>query len=123
MDCNPTENKYIDPIQYRYQQERICHWDQVAPQKANPKRSGVYYQRLIEHYYKFFIPPGKRILELGCGHGDLLSSQQPSIGVGIDFSRRMIQHAKKSTPNLPLLRPMRTKLNLKKNSISSYFQI
>ena len=103
MNCNPTGNKYIDPTQYRYQQERIYHWNKVAPQKANPKRTGVYYQRLLEHYYKFFIPPGKRILELGCGHGDLLCSLQPSIGVGVDFSPRMIQHAKKRYPQLAFI--------------------
>jgi len=103
IDCNPMGNQYIDPVQYRYQQERINHWDQVSPQKANPKRPGVCYQRLIEHYYKFFIPSGKRILELGCGHGDLLSSLKPSVGVGIDFSRKMIQRAKKKHPQLAFI--------------------
>ncbi|CAB1059581.1 Glycosyltransferase [Olavius sp. associated proteobacterium Delta 1] len=93
----------IDPAQYRYQQERIIHWDQVAPKKANPKRPGFYYQQLVEHYYKFFIPSGKRILEFGCGHGDLLSSLQPSVGVGVDFSHKMIQSAKKKHPRLTFI--------------------
>ena len=36
-------------------------------------------------FMQFLIPPGKRVLELGCGRGDLLAALKPSYGVGIDF--------------------------------------
>ena len=40
------------------------------------------------------ISPGQRILEIGCGMGDLLASLQPGHGVGVDFSPEMIQRAR-----------------------------
>lgn len=44
---------------------------------------------------KEIIPKGKRVLELGCGNGHVLDSLQPSVGVGIDISTKMILEAKK----------------------------
>jgi SAM-dependent methyltransferase len=48
----------------------------------------------------FLIPPGKRVLELGCGRGDLLASLRPAYGVGIDFSPRTIASARTLNPEL-----------------------
>jgi len=41
-------------------------------------------------FMKFLIPPGKRVLELGCGRGDLVAALNPSYGVGVDFGARKI---------------------------------
>jgi len=35
-----------------------------------------------------------RVLELGCGQGDLLAALRPSRGVGIDLSERMLDRAR-----------------------------
>jgi SAM-dependent methyltransferase len=51
-------------------------------------------------FTQFLIPPGKRILELGCGRGDLLATLQPSYGVGIDFSPKTVARAKELHPDL-----------------------
>jgi SAM-dependent methyltransferase len=51
-------------------------------------------------YLKFLIPEGMRVLELGCGTGDLLAALRPSFGVGVDFSDGMIDHARKTHPGL-----------------------
>src|SRR2546429_821856 len=51
-------------------------------------------------FMQFLIPPGKRVLELGCGRGDLLAALKPSYGVGIDFSPTAILRAKAQHPNL-----------------------
>jgi SAM-dependent methyltransferase len=95
------QSEFIDPLKYRYQKERIAHWDYVSEQKQqNPRRPGEFYNKLLQHYYKFIIPPGMRILELGCGHGNLLASLKPSLGVGVDFSSEMIKRATKKHPHL-----------------------
>ena len=39
-------------------------------------------------FMRFLIPPGKRVLELGCGRGELLAALEPSYGVGVDFGAR-----------------------------------
>src|SRR5580692_2884611 len=47
-------------------------------------------------FMRFLIPPGKRVLELGCGRGDLLAALQPSYGVGVDFGATTIAKAEAS---------------------------
>src|SRR5437016_14613033 len=54
-------------------------------------------------FMQFLIPPGKRVLELGCGRGDLLAALKPSYGVGIDFSPGMIAQARQAHPDLTFL--------------------
>ncbi|MET3964915.1 glycosyltransferase [Bradyrhizobium barranii] len=51
-------------------------------------------------YMRFLIPPGKRVLELGCGRGELLAALQPAFGVGVDFSKSSIDKAKELYPGL-----------------------
>src|SRR5689334_20910042 len=45
-------------------------------------------------FMRFLIPPGKRVLELGCGMGDLLAALEPSYGVGIDFAAGALARAR-----------------------------
>jgi SAM-dependent methyltransferase len=87
----------------RYQKERMAHWDRVSAKKANVNRPGAFYHKLLQYYYRFFIPSGMRILELGCGHGDLLASLEPALGVGIDFSGEMIRSAATKHENLSFI--------------------
>ncbi len=44
-----------------------------------------------------------KILELGCGNGQLLNSLQPSYGLGIDISKEIIRQAKKSYKGLKFI--------------------
>lgn len=50
------------------------------------------------NYMRFLIPEGLRVLDIGCGTGDLLAALKPRIGVGIDFSSRMIEVARRQHP-------------------------
>jgi hypothetical protein len=92
-----------DPAPNRYRAKRIAHWDQVSRLKENPGRPGGFYHKLLRLYYKFVIPPGLKILEIGCGHCDLLSSLKPSLGVGIDFSGEMVRYASRRHPDLTFI--------------------
>src|SRR5258708_30348180 len=51
-------------------------------------------------FMQFLIPPGERVLELGCGRGDLLAALKPSYGVGIDFGAETIAKANARHPDL-----------------------
>ena len=51
-------------------------------------------------FMRFLIPPGKRVLELGCGGGHLLAALQPSFGVGVDFSSKVLAKADALYPDL-----------------------
>src|SRR4051812_18156255 len=59
-----------------------------------------YYHRLLARYYRFLIPPGARVLEVGCSFGHLLAAVEPSHCVGIDFSETTIAAARRAHPEL-----------------------
>ena len=84
----------------RFTQTRQQHWDAVSDWKQKHRHPYNYYQKLLHRYYRFLIPEGSRVLELGCGHGHLLHALKPSKGVGVDFSPAMIDHAKVLYPDL-----------------------
>lgn len=54
-------------------------------------------------FMRFLLPPGKRVLALGCGRGDLLAALEPSYGVGVDFGARTIVSARERHPHLKFL--------------------
>jgi SAM-dependent methyltransferase len=53
-----------------------------------------YYHTALERILKFIVPPGQRVLDIGCGNGDHLASLQPSLGVGVDLSAGMLSLAR-----------------------------
>ncbi|MEI6437733.1 MAG: glycosyltransferase [Candidatus Omnitrophota bacterium] len=83
-----------------FTQERRDHWDRVARMPASSRRLGAAYHRRLEEIYANLIPAGKKILELGCGNGDLLASLKPAKGVGLDLSGDMVSLARQRHPGL-----------------------
>jgi SAM-dependent methyltransferase len=73
-------------------------YDQRAPHRLQELQRG--YHQLLKRYYRFFVPPGMRVLELGCGGGDLLAAVQPIRGLGVDFSPAMVALARERHPDL-----------------------
>jgi len=67
------------------------------------KRNPYYYKQLVK-FFRFNIPVGQRVLEIGCGTGYLLDKVQPAIGVGIDLSAPMIEIAGQNYPHLSFIR-------------------
>ena len=84
----------------RFTQTRQQHWDAVSGWKQKHRRPFNSYQKLLHHHYRFLIPEGSKVLELGCGHGHLLHALKPSKGVGVDFSPAMIEQAETLYPDL-----------------------
>ncbi|MDR2680175.1 MAG: glycosyltransferase [Tannerella sp.] len=74
------------------------YFNAIASERKRWKRKRKYYNRSLEKYFSFLIPAGSRVLEIGCGTGELLHAVQPSYGVGIDFSGEMIKIARESFP-------------------------
>lgn len=82
----------------KYQKEHSNRWNLIYSQK--PKSLGPYYRSQLIKIYRQLIPEKQRVLELGCGNGDLLAAVNPSYGVGIDFSSIAVEKANESYPNL-----------------------
>jgi SAM-dependent methyltransferase len=83
-----------------YQAGRRGHWDLVARQLDSWTGWGSSYHRRLIQVYQFLVAPGQRVLEIGCGRGDLLAALRPGYGVGVDFSPEMIRRAARRHPNL-----------------------
>ena len=97
----PSDVEHVDMSALGYQSARMAHWDQVARSIADGwNGSGAFYQKQLAHYYSLMISPGTRVLEVGCGTGDLLAALNPCFGVGVDFSRGMIRQAREKYPQL-----------------------
>ena len=86
-----------------YQKDRKDHWEGIAQRLSSFKTWGGAYHRRLEKIYQFLIPSGQRILEIGCGSGDLLASLKPSYGVGVDFSSGMLDIARRSHAELTFI--------------------
>ncbi|MCD4652477.1 glycosyltransferase [bacterium] len=52
------------------------------------------YFKELERFYRFAIPEGSSVLEVGCGTGRLLSALKPSRGLGIDPDNKRIEVAR-----------------------------
>jgi SAM-dependent methyltransferase len=103
----------IDMTARLYQETRKAHWDEVARKLAAGRFGmGGFYQKLLVHYYSLLVPPGMRVLEVGCGAGDLLAALKPSVGVGVDFSKEMIQQARHKYPQLRFIQADAHELDL-----------
>lgn len=86
--------------QAAYTQERRLYWDRFAASIERWQGSRRGYQQRLASIYKLLIPPGMRVLEIGCAQGDLLAALKPSSGVGIDFSPEMIARSRERHPGL-----------------------
>lgn len=85
----------------RYAAKRIETWENIARQKIYSNTIlHKSYHKYLQKLYHFFIPENQRILELGCGNGNLLASLKPSLGVGVDFSPTILNCARSAHPEL-----------------------
>jgi ubiquinone/menaquinone biosynthesis C-methylase UbiE len=85
-----------------YKNAHSIHWDAVWTSGHNSPFSQAYHKRLAQ-IFKFLVPEGSHVLEIGCGKGDLLAALQPSKGVGIDLSSEAVTQAAQKYPDLTFL--------------------
>jgi SAM-dependent methyltransferase len=85
-----------------YTDARLKFWNQEWSHTKGRKweRTRHYYRERLIEVYRFLVPEGMRVLEIGCGKGDLLAALRPSRGVGIDFSQRTLSEARAAHPGL-----------------------
>jgi len=81
-------------------EELLDFYRRTAGSRERWKKRNRFYHRSLEGFFSFIIPEGKKVLEVGCGSGDLLNSVHPAYGVGIDFAPEYIEIARKKYPEL-----------------------
>ena len=87
-------------LDHKRKEELISRFDKLAGQRETWINRNRYYYEDQARYYRFLVPEGLSVLELGCGTGDLLQALKPRRGVGVDFSGEMIGIAKEKYPGL-----------------------
>jgi SAM-dependent methyltransferase len=78
----------------------LDHYEVNGDELDRWREFNVAYHEDDTKFMRFLIPPGKRVLELGCGRGDLLAALKPSYGVGVDFGAETIAKANARHPDL-----------------------
>src|SRR4051812_49035115 len=82
---------------------RVAELDAHAADRDRWRARNAYYYRAIEDLVRFVVPEGQRVLEIGCGTGDLLAAVKPGYGVGVDIAPRMIETARAKHPALQFI--------------------
>ncbi len=79
------------------------HFNKLASSRSFwiKKSKGFYSEDIIA--MKELVPEGSKILEIGCGDGHLISSLNPSFGMGIDISINMIKQAKEKHKHIKFI--------------------
>ena len=73
-----------------------------TPQQRFQHRNRAYYDDL-SRLHQLLVAPGLRVLQIGCGSGDLLAAMQPAVGVGLDVNADELAAARLRHPQLKLL--------------------
>lgn len=71
------------------------HFDNISSNYDNYKKNNAYYYTNLKKLLKTLIPKESRVLEIGCGTGDILSALAPKDGFGMDLSSEMIGIARR----------------------------
>lgn len=79
-------------------QKLIGFFDREAIDRPAKRAKHKYYYKLVESYFRFYVPEGASVLVIGCGSGELLAALKPGRGVGVDISRLMVDTAKRQFP-------------------------
>ena len=102
----------VNGAEITYRQARQEHWNEVSRKLENWRGWGGYYHRRLTRIYQALVSPGQSIVEFGCARGDLLAALEPSLGVGVDFSKEMIRTANRRHANLHFILADAHSLNL-----------
>jgi hypothetical protein len=84
-------------------EKRRKHLDENAPRRDHFLRRNKYYYDGVKNLLRYIVEPGKRVLEIRCATGHLLDAVEPSYGVGVEISEKMIEIAQAQHPNLHFL--------------------
>lgn len=82
-----------DPRRATFSAARKEHWNAIARSSPEPSLFAAEYYKRLEEIYRQLVTPGRRVLEVGCGRGDLLAALAPTEGLGVDLSPEMVAMA------------------------------
>lgn len=84
-------------------EELIQYFDALAPKRDIWRKRNSYFHAELSRLLKFLVPQNHSVLDIGSSTGELLNLLNPSFGIGIDLSSRMVELASKKFPHLKFL--------------------
>jgi SAM-dependent methyltransferase len=76
------------------------YFNSIAPEWERWRSRNRFYHEQVEELVVGAIAPGRRVLDIGSGVGDVLAAAEPSEGVGINVAERLTQLAREKHPGL-----------------------
>lgn len=84
----------------RTTEEVRAFYDARADEVERWRYRRAYYHDRIADLARSVIRPGLRVLDIGCGLGDLLAALAPARGLGVDLSPALVERARRRHPGL-----------------------
>lgn len=79
-------------------------YDNLGERRLTWNRRFSYYRQKLKRFIRYLVPPGARVLDIGCGAGDVISAVEPREGVGVDCSQAMVDLSRREHPGLRFTR-------------------
>jgi SAM-dependent methyltransferase len=79
------------------------HFSALAGEYDRLKARNGYYNGFLTRWCKALVPPGRAVLDVGCGLGDVLAAVEPARGLGIDLSPEMVAQAQANHPEFDFI--------------------
>jgi SAM-dependent methyltransferase len=73
---------------------------ELAATRDHWVRSNRYFYDRLKRLLRFIVEPAKSVLEIRCQTGHLLAAVEPSHGVGVEISERLVEKAQQNYPQL-----------------------
>lgn len=97
-------NDELDDKRRAFHDGISAHYDAMAETRHKWQEKNRYFYRRDLKALRNIVPEGMRVLELGCGNGDLLANLKPSKGIGVDLSEKMVEVARQRHPSLTFVK-------------------
>src|SRR6184192_1509331 len=75
------------------------HLAKIAARRESWINRNKYYYELQNRLFQFLVEPGKKVLSVRCGTGNLLAVVRPSNGKGIEICREIVDIAQQRNPS------------------------
>jgi SAM-dependent methyltransferase len=76
------------------------YYDSLAPEWDTWRARNRFYHEQVKQLVAGAVVPDQRVLDIGCGTGDVLATTQPSHGLGLNVADRLTQLAREKYPDL-----------------------
>src|SRR5437867_4678924 len=75
------------------------HLAKIAARRESWINRNKYYYGLLNRLFRFLVEPGKKVLSVRCGTGDLLAVVRPGKGKGIEICDEIVRIAEQRNPS------------------------